>query len=45
MPLQGRYASRIRDADIDIVKIDLWLKNAELKEEIEGLMIAAQDQD
>ena len=39
--LYGRCTQRSRNADIDIVKTYLWLKNAGLKVEIEGLIIAA----
>ena len=35
---------RIRNANIDIIKINQWLKGAGLKEKIEGLTTAALDQ-
>ena len=40
--LRGRYAQRIRDADIDFVKTNRWLKSAGLKVEIKGLITIAQ---
>ena len=42
--LHERYAKRILNVDIDIVKINWWLKIAGLKDETEGLITAAQDQ-
>ena len=39
--LHGRYAQRIRNAIIEIVKANRWLKSAGLKVETEGLIIAA----
>ena len=39
--LCGRYAQRFRNADINIVKTNRWLKITELKAETDGLIIAA----
>ena len=40
--LRGRYAQRIRDADIDFVKTNRWLKSAGLKVEIKVLIIVVE---
>ena len=40
----GKYPKRIKDADVDQVNINKWLKTHGLKAETEGLIIAAQDQ-
>ncbi len=38
------YPKRTKDADVDYVKTNKWLKTHGLKAETEGLIIAAQDQ-
>ena len=40
-PFHGRYSQRIRNADIDTVKINQWSESVGLKTETEGLMIVA----
>ncbi len=42
--MQGKYPNRIKDLEVDQVKINKWLKTHGLKDETEGLIIAAQDQ-
>ena len=42
--MHGKYPKRIKDADVDQVKTNKWLKAHGLKAETEGLIIAAQDQ-
>ena len=42
--LHGKYPQRVKQADVDQDKTHRWLKAAGLKAEIEGFMIAAQDQ-
>ena len=43
-PMHGKYPKRTKDADVDEVKTNKWLKSIGLKAETEGLIIAAQDQ-
>ena len=42
--MHGKYPKRTKDADVDEVKTNKWLKSIGLKAETEGLIIAAQDQ-
>ena len=42
--LHGKYPKRTEEADVDQQKTHQWLRNAGLKAETEGLIIAAQDQ-
>ncbi len=42
--MHGRYPKRLKDPDVDQQKTHQWLRNAGLKAETEGLIIAAQDQ-
>ena len=42
--LHGKYPQRVKQADVDQDKTHRWLKAAGLKAEIEGFIIAAQDQ-
>ena len=43
-PMHGKYPKRTKDADVDEVKTNKWLKSIGLKAETECLIIAAQDQ-
>ncbi len=40
-PMHGKYPKRTKDADVDKVKTNKWLKTHRLKAETEGLIIAA----
>ena len=42
--LHGKYPQRVKQADVDQDKTHRWLKAAGLNAEIEGFIIAAQDQ-
>ncbi len=42
--MHGKYPRRIKDADVDQVKTNKWLKTHGLTAETEGLIITAQDQ-
>ena len=42
--LHGKYPQRVKQAKVDHDKTHRWLKAAGLKAEIEGFIIAAQDQ-
>ena len=42
-PQHGRYAERIRNINIDIIKTNRWLKSSGLKAGTKGLIIVAQD--
>ena len=42
--MHGKYPNRTKDADLDKVKTNKWIKTKGLKIETEGLIIAAQDQ-
>ena len=42
--LHGKYPKRTKEADVDQQRTHQWLRNAGLKAETEGLIIAAQDQ-
>ncbi len=42
--MHGNYPKKIKDAGVDKVETNKWLKTHGLKAEAEGLIIAAQDQ-
>lgn len=43
-PLHGQYLKGTKEKDVDKAKTHNWLSTAGLKSEIEGFIIAAQDQ-
>ena len=43
-PLHGRYEQRTDNDDVDKATTSLWLSSSSLKEETEGLILAAQYQ-